>query len=120
VTDDQCGVPEREMEVTDQPRCAAARQIRLPAGVVRDLELVGTSKVSFTGTHTKKSIAAADYELLLCCCRHCHVWWWCNCDLQHVKCESLDAWSADVTPRRVGSRRAEQGCGDLGGGGLRP
>jgi hypothetical protein len=33
VTDDQCGVPEREMEMTDQPRWAAARQMRLPEAI---------------------------------------------------------------------------------------
>ena len=30
VTEDQCGVPERETETTVQPRWAAARQMRLP------------------------------------------------------------------------------------------
>lgn len=30
VTEDQCGLPERETETTDQPRWAAARQMRLP------------------------------------------------------------------------------------------
>ena len=29
-TEDQCGVPEREIEVTLQPLCAAALHIRLP------------------------------------------------------------------------------------------
>lgn len=29
-TEDQWGVPEREMEVTVQPRWAAARQMRVP------------------------------------------------------------------------------------------
>lgn len=33
VTLDQCGVPERETETTDQPRWAAARQMRLPVQV---------------------------------------------------------------------------------------
>jgi hypothetical protein len=30
VTEDQCGSPERETETTDQPRWAAARQMREP------------------------------------------------------------------------------------------
>lgn len=30
LTEDQCGVPERETDTTDQPRWAAARQMRLP------------------------------------------------------------------------------------------
>jgi len=29
-TEDQCGVPERDTEVTDHPLCAAALHIRLP------------------------------------------------------------------------------------------
>ena len=33
-TEDQCGVPEREMETTDHPRWAAARQMRLPGSNV--------------------------------------------------------------------------------------
>lgn len=33
VTEAQCGLPERETETTDQPRWAAARQMRLPSWV---------------------------------------------------------------------------------------
>ena len=39
VTEDQCGVPERETETTDQPRWAAARQMRLPGVVVSNCQV---------------------------------------------------------------------------------
>jgi hypothetical protein len=38
--DDQWGVPEREMEVTDQPRWAAARQMRLPVHIHQSYSIV--------------------------------------------------------------------------------
>lgn len=93
-TEDQCGVPEREMETTDQPRWAAARQMRLPGGcqcaVVQESQLRGPSwgaassgasrrrrrklhqldHSSQLAVHTEKTVAAAHDELLLYCRGH--------------------------------------------------
>lgn len=66
VTADQVGSPEREMDVTCQPRAAAALQIRLPEGdVLAWLRSSGLVKC------TKEAIATCNDDFLGgCFCRH--------------------------------------------------
>jgi hypothetical protein len=82
----QWGVPEREMETTDQPRWVAARQMRDPGvdisyesqrmrGWGASSSLCGGNSGEF---RTEKPVSAADYELLLCCGGHYCVVWSCN------------------------------------------
>jgi hypothetical protein len=80
VMEGQWGVPEREMETTDQPRWVAARQMRDPVVIIAisfvfasystyDIEVLRVVLLEdiLWGSRTEEAVSTADYELLLCC-----------------------------------------------------